>query len=79
MGMAHFTSGRSGYNFIRPPLDPSIYDVDIEVIKRMLKRENELRKSNDIQIAYKNAQKDGFKGFVQVTLMIQKMVNRLLR
>lgn len=45
-----------------------------ELIVKMLKRENELRLSTEMQMEYKLSQQNGFKGFVQVTENMQKQV-----
>jgi hypothetical protein len=41
---------------------------------RMLKRENDLRLSSEVQDEYTLAQNEGFAGFVRVTEKLQKQV-----
>mmetsp|Transcript_5540 Transcript_5540/g.5697 ORF Transcript_5540/g.5697 Transcript_5540/m.5697 type:complete len:132 (+) Transcript_5540:183-578(+) len=45
----------------------------------MLKRENELRLSSEIQRKYKNSKNKGFQGFVDVTEELQKQVVKEFR
>lgn len=73
MGMAHFTSGRRGYE----DYDGNVVGIAVaeDTVKAMLKRENELRLSVEVQNAYQVAIKnEGFEGFISVTEDLQRRV-----
>lgn len=87
--MTHVTSGKLGYydysDYYSHSSSYSIQqrfqqiNISKDIIIKMLKRENELRLSSEIQRKYKNSKNKGFQGFVDVTEELQKQVVKEFR